>query len=442
MKNSNLQSKFIALFLGIAMIFSLIPALKARAAISSSETMPIIYTSSIDNMQYPSTSQFTTFSGTTDSTGVGRIVVTEPTIIKSYLHWDTSKVSDPIIWISQDAKGIDIIGTQATLSSSTKYLETLLDPGTYYFNYTLKSADSKNSYIYTTIGVCIIGQVANSTEDYYSSSKTNPNSIKFGQVETGFLSYTAPIDYYSFTLKEKSIISIDFNFQDLKDINLYNASCILKNSMDANIIEQRYNANGAQYNTITKILDPGKYYVVMKGATTITTLNVKKTPYIVTSKLSTRSYTKGNVKVSLNIPFEYSEILVTEGNVPKSKITDYYTWMTYGSTTTFSLNDNTYKITKNGTYTFRIFDYLNNYYLYTVKVTNIDKTAPTVSGVSNGKTYTSTRTIRFIDSLSGVKTAKLNGKVINSGKKVSAKGSYTLVVTDNVGNVKTVKFKI
>lgn len=70
----------------------------------------------------------------------------------------------------------------------------------------------------------------------------------------------------------------------------------------------------------------------------------------------------------------------------------------------------------------------------------IDKTAPTVN--VKDKTYKKAITLKFSDKLSGVKSATLNGKKIKTGKKVSAKGSYTLKVKDKAGNVATVKFKI
>ena len=70
-----------------------------------------------------------------------------------------------------------------------------------------------------------------------------------------------------------------------------------------------------------------------------------------------------------------------------------------------------------------------------------DNTKPTVSGVKNGKTYKKAVTVKFSDKY-GIKSAKLNGKAIKSGKKVSKKGSYTLKVADKAGNVTTVKFKI
>jgi hypothetical protein len=80
----------------------------------------------------------------------------------------------------------------------------------------------------------------------------------------------------------------------------------------------------------------------------------------------------------------------------------------------------------------------------TVLVKNVyaDKVKPKVSGVKNGATYKKAVTVKFSDAETGVKSATLNGKKIKSGKKVSAKGSYTLIVTDKAGNKKTVKFKI
>lgn len=73
-------------------------------------------------------------------------------------------------------------------------------------------------------------------------------------------------------------------------------------------------------------------------------------------------------------------------------------------------------------------------------ILKIDKYAPTVKGISNGKTYKSAK-IAFKDA-SGVKSATLNGKSVKSGVKVTKAGSYKLVVRDKHGNTKTVKFKI
>ncbi len=71
----------------------------------------------------------------------------------------------------------------------------------------------------------------------------------------------------------------------------------------------------------------------------------------------------------------------------------------------------------------------------------IDRTKPSIKGVKNGKTYKKAVTIKFSDK-NGIQSAYLNGKIFRNGSKASKKGTYTLKVTDNAGNVKTVKFKI
>jgi hypothetical protein len=99
-------------------------------------------------------------------------------------------------------------------------------------------------------------------------------------------------------------------------------------------------------------------------------------------------------------------------------------------------------VTKNGKVTFMVVTTSGKRYAKTYKVTGIDTTKPTVSGVQNGKTYKKAVTIKFSDKGSGIKSATLNGKKIKTGKKVSANGTYKLVVTDKAGNKKTVKFTI
>jgi hypothetical protein len=105
-----------------------------------------------------------------------------------------------------------------------------------------------------------------------------------------------------------------------------------------------------------------------------------------------------------------------------------------------------FSVAKNGTYTIRVkVKYASDNTVSVsmpVKVSGLDNKKPLVTGVKNGYTYKKTVTIKFSDKTSGIKKATLNGKTIQSGKKVSKKGSYTLKVTDKAGNTKTVKFKI
>lgn len=98
----------------------------------------------------------------------------------------------------------------------------------------------------------------------------------------------------------------------------------------------------------------------------------------------------------------------------------------------------TFKAVKNGTYTILIDG--NGRYSKTIKVTGIDNVKPKVTGVKNKKTYKKTVKIKFSDKGSGIKSAKLNGKKIKSGKKVSKAGKYKLVVIDKAGNKTTITF--
>ncbi|WP_449600436.1 S-layer homology domain-containing protein [Paenibacillus sp. Marseille-Q9583] len=67
----------------------------------------------------------------------------------------------------------------------------------------------------------------------------------------------------------------------------------------------------------------------------------------------------------------------------------------------------------------------------------IDKTAPAVSGVTEGSSYNTNQSAAFNEG-----TASMNGDPFVSGATVSAEGDYTLVVTDAAGNVTTVNFTI
>lgn len=78
-----------------------------------------------------------------------------------------------------------------------------------------------------------------------------------------------------------------------------------------------------------------------------------------------------------------------------------------------------------------------------------DKTKPSVTGVKNGKSYRGKVTVKASDKDSGVKSAVIKntktGKTyakFTGSKKVTKKGKYSVTVTDNMGNKKTVKFTV
>ncbi|MFD1628881.1 Ig-like domain-containing protein [Pseudopedobacter beijingensis] len=67
----------------------------------------------------------------------------------------------------------------------------------------------------------------------------------------------------------------------------------------------------------------------------------------------------------------------------------------------------------------------------------IDKTPPTVTGVTNNGLYNTNKTITFSDG-----TATLDNVAFTSGSTVSAEGTHTLIATDAAGNSRTVIFTI
>ena len=96
----------------------------------------------------------------------------------------------------------------------------------------------------------------------------------------------------------------------------------------------------------------------------------------------------------------------------------------------------------NGRYTMMVENVGGSRYSAVVKVTGIDDKKPVISGIKNGRTYKKAVRIRFSDKQSGIKSALLNGRKISSGRKVSAPGSYKLIVTDKAGNRAVIKFRI
>lgn len=72
----------------------------------------------------------------------------------------------------------------------------------------------------------------------------------------------------------------------------------------------------------------------------------------------------------------------------------------------------------------------------------IDWTAPDVSGVKNGKTYSHTVKLQCKDLVSGIKKVTLNGKKYRKTVLVTRSGSYKLCVEDKAKNKKQVRFSI
>lgn len=98
-------------------------------------------------------------------------------------------------------------------------------------------------------------------------------------------------------------------------------------------------------------------------------------------------------------------------------------------------------VSKEGKYTLKVYDQMGN---YVKKLFYIDNTAPT-AGVEAGKTYSDTVTLRFKDTLSGIKKITIDDVEQPSGYSslyLFQNGNYTVKLWDNAGNYRKVTFQI
>lgn len=397
------------------------------------------YVPDIDNILYPSTSQYYVYDGLQ---GVGSFTISQPTIIKAYFNWDatTSNSVSGQAWFSRDAAGVDAIGSIKKLSKPGDSILIFLDPGTYYIHH-LFSVKNKSDSSFLRIGVALLAEDAKSDESDVASSYSNANILELSKPQRGFLSTIAPIDYYKFTINSKSEVTIGFNFEQTNDVNVSNGVCTLYDDTNQKILSRSYSTSGSSNNKIIQILEKGTYYISLSGTTCATNIEVNAVSYSVTISRNLE-WTKNNIVVTVHTEFEPYQVLYVNKKVTAAMAGDFTTWSTYRNSNCHEVNYNKFTVTKNGYYTVRIRDKNNNYSLKGIYVKNIDKIAPTVTGVANNKSYRAGTVVRFSDKNSGIMRATMNSASFKSGSKVTKKGKHTLKVYDNAGNVKTVVFYV
>ncbi|WP_179086835.1 S-layer homology domain-containing protein [Paenibacillus odorifer] len=233
--------------------------------------------------------------------------------------------------------------------------------------------------------------------------------------------------------------------------------------------------NGTTYTSGTKIDQDGVYTLVVTdaaGNVTMVKFIIDRTAPTVTGVVygvsynTDRTITFNEGTATLNgDPFASGEtvsaegdytLIVTDavGNVTTVSFTIHKTGPTvtgvvYGSSyntdrmITFNtgiatLNGDSFasgsEVSAEGDYTLIVTDAMGN--VTTIAFT-IDKTVPIISGVTDGSIYNTNQSITFNEG-----TATLNGDPFASGATVFAEGDYTLVVTDEAGNVTTANFTI
>lgn len=101
-----------------------------------------------------------------------------------------------------------------------------------------------------------------------------------------------------------------------------------------------------------------------------------------------------------------------------------------------TINETSHTFTENGSFDFVATNRMGDISTQTVTVTNIDKIAPVVSGISDGASYSAAE-INFDEG-----TAFLNGNPCENGVILRSAGSYNLSVVDEVWNETSLDFTI
>ncbi len=195
-------------------------------------------------------------------------------------------------------------------------------------------------------------------------------------------------------------------------------------------------------------LSAGTYYVVLTGK-----LDKKSEARYTTKICIGATPVKGAVSVKMEPINKYKKVRVTVNQKLSKDAEIYYkkgrqSGLNKYNSTPLAPGVTSFVVDANDVYTVKVvvpsteaFNDGLSVYLYP-RVKLIDTKKPTVTGVKNEKVYRKTVTIKFKDKGSGIKSAKLNGKKIKTGKKVKKVGKYKLVVIDKAGNKTTVRFRI
>lgn len=139
--------------------------------------------------------------------------------------------------------------------------------------------------------------------------------------------------------------------------------------------------------------------------------------------------TRVNFVIGKNYP-------IMSGLENNGKYKDYVTPVFYDGKATLNGKPfaNGTSISDEGSYVLVLKDYKGEITNYNF---TIDRTPPVIKGVSDNEVYSESVTPTFNEG-----EATLNGKTFKNGTTITENGDYTLIVTDNTGNQKSVTFKI
>ncbi|WCK57673.1 hypothetical protein PP175_26930 (plasmid) [Aneurinibacillus sp. Ricciae_BoGa-3] len=206
---------------------------------------------------------------------------------------------------------------------------------------------------------------------------------------------------------DNNTVEYKFSGATNQDWTTYTSPISVSNEGITNLSARAVNADGSMSDEVTKTIKVDKSLP-----------NLSITP-------STTNWTNGNINLSINGTDAFSGV---------SKIQLWNGGWVNASSASFI-------ITQNGTYDFAVFDNVGNKATKSITVSNIDRTAPTLTFTPNTTSWTNSNVsieVSASDDASGVKQIKMpNGSLVSGNSAsydVGSNGTYTFIVVDNAGN--------
>lgn len=218
---------------------------------------------------------------------------------------------------------------------------------------------------------------------------------------------------------------------------LNKAETTINNNSDLNILYPSKILDFAK-----ELHDKSKYIIGLEEENDI------KTGLIVSNSLHAyylADWANDFANIYVNKYIKENPVTVSHSNTDEFTNKDLTVTLNIGSDSKVINNEgkNTYTFNKNGTFTFE-YERRGQAFKQEITITNIDKEAPIISGIVNGKIYTNSVKPVITDKNLAKVEVLFNGTSIqfNSGNTLKEEGIYNITATDKAGNSTSIEMYI
>lgn len=344
----------------------------------------------IDNTTYPNYDR-KIFKFTLENDGFVKLLLTADNLSKTVTRYSTgisstSQAPTVSATVYRDEKLIfDVIptitakgsiNTTSGVNGETKE-KIALDKGTYYVvirtdSYRIDSNSTTYTYVKGTSDLVIYYQPVYSDEIYRPSSIGMENPLTFDKTYLGLLTVANPRDYYTFDIKERSLVNIKYMYDSEK-----RAKFVLYGEDRGAKITKQFNGNNMWYED-ELLLDEGTYYCSLETLTPgdggSTNIEINTIPYpLDLSQVGTSKNSYISVE-TIEVP---KEVRYIKGKLTQADINNS-AWRTAELIT----DELQFGVNKTGYYSVRAVDDKGNMLIENVFVRKCDITAPNKPKVS------------------------------------------------------------